>query len=73
MWNTVLNFLIAGINACFGWFDRMMQGLPGSWDTIFTIITILLISRFILKPIVGWTFTSGSDKVAKKFSKKEEN
>lgn len=63
MWENILNILIAAINACFGWFDRLMQSIPGAWDTIFTLITIIVISRFLLAPLVGWTFTVGSDKV----------
>lgn len=69
MWSSVLNIIISAINACFSWFDRLMQALPGAWDTIFTLITIIVISRFLLKPLVGWTFSVGSDKVSKKLSK----
>lgn len=69
MWQNVLNILITAINACFGWFDRLLKSMPGSWDTIFTLITIIVISRFLLKPLVGWTFSVGSDKASKRSSK----
>lgn len=65
MWNNVLNLLINGITSCFSWFDRMFQAIPGAWDTIFTLITIIVISRFLLKPLVGFVFSPGSDKVKK--------
>lgn len=73
MWENILNILIAAINACFGWFDRLMQAIPGAWDTIFTLITIIVISRFLLAPLVGWTFTVGSDTVQGYKNKAEFN
>ena len=65
MWNNVLNILIAAISSCFSWLDRMFNAISGSWDTIFTLITIIVISRFLLKPVIGFVFNTGSDKASK--------
>lgn len=75
MWENVLNILIAAITSCFNWFDRIMSAIPGAWDTIFTLITIIVISRFLLGPLIGFVFSPGSDKVRKssKTEKKEDS
>lgn len=74
MWNTILTVIINAITACFNWFDRLMQAIPGSWDTIFTLITIIIISRYLFGPLVGFVFSPGSDKVRKNSgSKTKEN
>lgn len=65
MWNSVLNILISAISSCFSWLDCLFNAIPGAWDTIFTLITIIVISRFLLKPVVGFVFTPGSDKASK--------
>lgn len=65
MWNSVLNVLIAAITSCFSWLDRLFNSIPGAWDTIFTLITIIVISRFLLKPVIGFVFSVGSDKASK--------
>lgn len=64
MWNSVLNILISAITSCFSWLDRFFDAIPGAWDTIFTLITIIVISRFLLRPILG-VFSIGSDRAKK--------
>lgn len=76
MWNSVLDILIIAISSCFSWLDRMFNAIPGAWDTIFTLITIIVISRFLLQPLIGFVFNRGSDKASKgnrgKSSKEED-
>lgn len=62
MWNAVLNLLAAGFNACFSWFDTLMKAIPGAWDTIFTLIVIFILCRFLLGPVLGVAFSGSSDK-----------
>lgn len=75
MWNSVLNVLIMAISSCFSWLDRLFSSISGAWDTVFTLITIIVISRFLLKPVIGFVFNAGSDKASKSRSGKsdEEN
>lgn len=72
MWNQIINIVTSGITACFSWFSDFMNSLPGAWDTIFTIVVILLISRFLLGPILGSVFGPGSDRSKKSASSKED-
>lgn len=64
MWNDVVNIVSSGIMVCFSWFSQLMNSLPGAWDTIFTIIVIIIISRFLLGPLLGTDFSAGSDMAA---------
>lgn len=72
MWNQIINIVISGVTSCFTWFSDLMNALPGAWDTIFTIVVILLISRFLLGPILGSVFGPGSDRSKKSVSTKKE-
>lgn len=69
MWNQVIDILFQGINAAFGWLGDIFASIPGSWDTIFTIIVIMILSRSILGPILGAAFNLGSDRVRRSSSR----
>ena len=73
MWNSIQEIVIAGVIACFSWLDMLFSSIPGSWSTIFTLITICVISRFLLTPLLGFKFNSGSDKASKNYSGKSSN
>lgn len=62
MWNSVVNLLVSAITSCFSWFDSLMQAIPGAWNTVFTLIVIFILSRFLLGPILGVAFSGSSDK-----------
>lgn len=64
MWNQIVNIVTSGVTACFTWFADLMNALPGAWDTIFTIVVIILISKFLLGPLLGTDFSAGSDMAA---------
>lgn len=72
MWNTIVNIFVGVTAQCFSWFDMFMREFDGAWGTIFTLITILVICRFLLSSIIGFTFSAGSDKVASSIRKKEQ-
>lgn len=61
MWNSVVNIVVTSVTAAFNWFGQIMDAIPGAWDTIFTIIVILILSRFLLGPILGAAFSGSSD------------
>lgn len=61
MWNSVVNIVVTSVGAAFNWYGQIMDAVPGAWDTIFTIIVILILSRFLLGPILGAAFSGSSD------------
>lgn len=62
MWNTVVDIVVTAVLSCFDWLNALFDAIPGAWNTIFTIIVILLLARFMLGPILGAMFSVGSDK-----------
>lgn len=72
MWNKVVQIIVSSVNGCFSWFDRLMNAIPGAWGSVFTIIVILILARFLLGPILGVTFSGSSDK-AKISAMKKQN
>lgn len=72
MWNSVVQIIVSSVTSCFSWFDRLISAIPGSWNTIFTIIVILILARFLLGPVLGVAFSGGSDK-AKVSAMRKEN
>lgn len=64
MWDSVVSIIVTAVSVVFTWFDELMVSIPGSWTSIFTIIVIMILSRFLLGPLIGVTFAGGSDRVA---------
>lgn len=62
MWNSVVNIIVQAVSSCFSWFDQLMKAIPGAWNTVFSIVVILVISRFLLSPVLGSLFSRGSDR-----------
>ena len=71
MWNSAVKIVTDAVTACFGWFGDLLDAIPGSWDSIFTLIVIILISRSLLAPVLGFSFGVGSDTVKAHKSKAE--
>jgi len=63
MWDSAVAFVVNGIGAAFSWMGQIFDAVPGSWNTVFTIIVILILSRFLLGPLLGASFSLGSDKI----------
>lgn len=63
MWNSAVAVVVDGIEAAFSWMGQIFEAVPGSWSTVFTVIVILILSRFLLGPLLGASFSLGSDKI----------
>lgn len=63
MWDAIIDFLSAGIQACSAWFNYIMQGL-GALPYILTFFLAYSAFRFLLLPIFGRF--AGSDRVSSK-------
>ena len=61
MWNFAVDIVVSAVSSVFSWFGQIMDAIPGAWDTIFTIIVILIISRFLLSPVLDFALHGGSD------------
>ena len=72
MFDVVISYLISAISACFSWLGSIFEAIPGSWDIVFTVFVILVVSRFLLGSLLGAVFSRGSDRVSASKSKKEE-
>ena len=68
MWSTILDFFSSAINAAFSWFGQIMDAVPGAWSTVFNLIVIMILSRFLLGPLLGALFnpSSGSSDTSKR-------
>lgn len=67
MWNDAVNLVVYAVVSAFGWFQQILDAVPGAWDAIFTIFSIFVVSRFLLAPVLGVAFGGlGSDRVKKK-------
>lgn len=68
MWYDVLDMIATAVTSAFGWFGDILEATPGAWDTIFTLFVILVLSRYLLGPILGAMFRGGvgSDTARKK-------
>lgn len=67
MWEFVLDLISSAVISAFGWFSQILDAAPGAWDSIFTLFVIVILSRFLLGPILGVLFSGGigSDKAKK--------
>lgn len=63
MWDSAVSVVVRGVTACFEWMGQLFDAVPGSWGSVFTVIVILMLSRFLLGPILGASFSGSSDKV----------
>lgn len=70
MWETVIDMLVTAVTAAFNWMSAFFNAAPGSWDALFTLFVIVILSRFLLGPLLGVAFGGRSDK-AKKSGDKE--
>lgn len=66
MWDFVLDLIYSSVVSAFNWFSSVLNAAPGAWDTIFTIFVILALSRFLLGPLLGVSFSGQSDKASTK-------
>lgn len=64
MWNAIVNMILTACNAVWSWTEQLFDAIPGSWSTVFTVILICIISRFLLGPLLGTAFVGGSDKAS---------
>lgn len=62
MWETIITLLYNAVSSVFGWFTTILNSIPGSWDSYFTVFIIYISVRFLLKPFLGFQFSAGSDK-----------
>lgn len=72
MWNSVVDLIVTSVGACFDWFGSVFSAIPGAWNTVFTIIVIFILSRFLLGPVLGAAFTGRSDQAKIARYKKEK-
>lgn len=64
MFDSVFNAIQTAISRSWVWFDQLFNALPGSWSFVFAVISVFLITKFLLIPIIGMSFRSGvSDRV----------
>lgn len=61
MWQNVLDLVYSAVVSAFGWFQQILDAAPGALNTIFTIFVIFALSRFLLGPLLGVTFSGQSD------------
>lgn len=66
MWNAIVNMILTACNAVWSWTEQLFDAIPGSWDTVFTVILIYIISRYLLGPLLGVAFRGGSDRASAK-------
>lgn len=66
MWNEILLMFSNIINFAFNTFVTLFDAIPGAWDTVFTLIVIIMVTRFILAPL--FSVGSGSDNAKKRNS-----
>ena len=69
MINSIVNFMsnvtTSAVNFAMNLFDQ-----TGTWSLVFAGISVILICRFLLGPILGFTVTGASDMVSSKISQK---
>lgn len=65
MWTSVVQIIVDSVSQAFDWFNSLILSIPGAWDTVFTIIVILLLSRFLLGPLLGAAFRVGQSDSAR--------
>lgn len=71
MLDQILSFLGTGISAVFGWFDSLMSA--ELWTLVFSMISMSLVYRFLVKPFFGGRGRSGgSDKARKSIGDDDE-
>lgn len=63
MWTTIIDYLTTAINAVLSWTTTLFNSVPGAWDSIFTLFVIVIICRFLLGPVLGFSIGVGSDTV----------
>lgn len=71
MWDLVIDLLINSVSSAFEWFNKILASATGAWDTIFTLFVIVILSRFMLGPLLGVAFGGRSDKAKKSGDKHE--
>lgn len=64
MWSEILLMFSNIINFVFNTFTTLFNAIPGAWDTVFTLIVITMVFRFILAPL--FSGGSGSDNAKKR-------
>lgn len=72
MWNTILDFIYNAVVSAFGWFQQILDAAPGAWNSIFTLFVILALSRFLLGPLLGVSFSGQSDQAKIKSMAKKQ-
>lgn len=73
LWSDIVSYILTAITAVFNWAYDIFNGIPGSWDTVFTLFVIIMASRFILGPFLGSVLNTGSDRARRKRSSKSED
>lgn len=72
MWNDVVSLVTSAVTSAFSWFQQILDAVPGAWDTIFTVFVILVISRFLLGPVLGVSFIGPGSDTAKGLKNRAE-
>lgn len=72
MWQTVLDLIYNAVLSAFGWFQQILDAAPGAWSSIFTLFVILVLSRFLLGPLLGVAFSGQSDQAKMKSIAKQQ-
>lgn len=70
MFQSIVDVIVSGIVACFSWLDQILTSIAGSYDFILAFFGIVVVSRFLLSPLLG-KLGAGSDK-ARKASRKDD-
>ena len=72
MWQTVLDLIYNAVVSSFGWFQQILDAAPGAWSSFFTLFVILVLSRFLLGPLLGVAFSGQSDQAKMKSMAKQQ-
>lgn len=69
MWNYTVELCSHAVISAFGWFQQILDAAPGAWNAIFTMFAIFVVSRFLLGPVLGASFSGQSDRATIKAMK----
>ena len=72
MMSTIIGYMITCINAVFGWFDQLMDSLPGAFSFILAMIGAFTVFRLLIRPIMGAHIGGAGSDVARVLNKENK-
>lgn len=73
MWQQIVQMLIDSVSAAFGWFSDILNTDRLIWSTVYFVIVAVLACRFVLGPILGFSWVGRSDQAMKNLSSKNNS